>query len=579
MHLLKTFARAYPLQSVVMLCALLIAGLIEGVSLTALLPLLNHVLVKPGTSVGDATGVEANSGSGSGVGDFLLGAIEAAGFTPSVVVLLTIILLGTIFKGGLTLLANQKVGYIVAHVATDLRLSMLRAMLASRWEYFLRQPLGQLTNSMSIEAMRAANAYLYGATLISLLIESVVYLTIATLVMWQAALFALLVGLLIYQLLGGLVKTARRAGKRQTKFTRSMISLLADTLLSVKPLKSMGRERLVNTVLISETKNINRALRREVVSAEALAAGQEVLFALVMVVGIYVTLVKLELPLATVMVLGFLMFKILKKTGRVQRSYQRMAVCESAYWSIQKTIEKADLAVEHPGGGLTPTLERDIELRGVSFSYDDKRVLDELSLSIPAGSFTAIIGPSGAGKTTILDLVIGLLQPASGKVLVDAVPLQDLDMHSWRRSIGYVPQETVLLHDSVFNNVSLGDPGISEADVVSALQAAGAWVFTEKLTEGIHSNVGERGGMLSGGQRQRIMIARALVHHPRLLIMDEATTALDPQSEAAICETLQKLRGRQTILAISHQPAMLNAADRAYRLQDGHALLEKDLAG
>jgi ATP-binding cassette subfamily C protein len=575
MHLLKTFARAYPLQSAIMLFALLVAGLIEGVSLTALLPLLNHVLIKPGTPGGDISGVEADSG----VGGFLLGAIEAAGFTPSVVVLLIIVLLGAIFKGGLTLLARQKVGYIVAHVATDLRLSMLRAMLASRWEYFLHQPLGRLTNSMSIEAVRAANAYLHGATLISLAIETVVYLTIATLVMWQAALFALLVGLLSYRLLGSLVKTARRAGKRQTKFTRSMIARLADTLLSVKPLKSMGRERLVNTVLISETKNINLALRREVMSSEVLAAGQEVLFALVLVVSIYVTLVKLELPLATVMVLAFLMHRILKKTGRVQRMYQKMAACESAYWSIQETIEKAELAVEHPGGKLTPTLEEGIELRDVSFSYDDKRILDELSLTIPAGSFTAIIGPSGSGKTTILDLIIGLLHPAGGEVLVDGVPLQDLDTHRWRRSIGYVPQETVLLHDSVFNNVALGDPGISETDVVSALQAAGAWAFTEQLTEGIHSNVGEKGGKLSGGQRQRIMIARALVHRPRLLIMDEATTALDPQSEAAICETLQQLRGRQTILAISHQPALLEAADRAYRLRDGHALLEKDLAG
>ena len=558
-----------------MLFALLIAGLIEGVSLTALLPLLNQVLVKPGTPGGDASGVEADTG----VGDFLLGAIEAAGFTPSIVVLLIIILLGAIFKGGLTLLAKQKVGYIVAHVATDLRLSMLRAMLASRWEYFLHQPVGQLTNSMSIEAVRAGNAYLYGATLISLVIEAMVYLTIATLVMWQVALFALLVGLLSYRLLGSLVKMARKAGKRQTKFTRSMIARLADILLSVKPLKSMGRERLVNTVLMSETKNINLALRREVMSAEVLSAGQEVLFALVLVIGIYATLVKLELPLATVMVLGFLMHRILRNTGRVQRMYQKMAVCESAYWSIQKIIEKADLAVEHPGGKLTPTLESGIELRGVSFSYDDKRVLDELNLTIPAGSFTALIGPSGSGKTTILDLIIGLMQPTCGRVLVDEVPLQDLDMHRWRRTIGYVPQETVLLHDSVFNNVALGDPGISEADVVSALQAAGAWAFTEKLTEGIHSNVGERGGMLSGGQRQRIMIARALVHRPRLLIMDEATTALDPLSEAAICETLQKLRGRQTILAISHQPALLEAADRAYRLQDGNVLLEKDLAG
>jgi len=558
-----------------MLFALLVAGLIEGVSLTALLPLLEHVLVKPGTTGGDAPGMEADSG----VGDFLLGAIEATGLTPSVEVLLAIILFGAIFKGGLTLLANQKVGYIVAHVATDLRLSMLRALLASRWEYFLHQPVGRLTNSMSSEASRASNAFLHGATLITLVIESIVYFTIATMVMWEAALFALLVGLLIYWLLGGLVKKARHAGKRQTKFTRSMIARLADTLLSVKPLKSMGRERLVNTVLMSETENINRALRRQVMSAEVLAAGQEVLFALVLVGGIYVTLIQLELPLVTVLVLGYLMQKMLKKGGRVQRSYQKMMFCESAYWSIQKNIEKAELAIEHPGGQLTPTLEKGIELKGVSFAYYDKRVLDELNITIPAGSFTAIIGPSGSGKTTILDLIIGLIQPVGGGVLVDEVPLQDLDIQLWRRTIGYVPQETVLLHDSVFNNVALGDPGISEADVESALQAAGAWAFTQKLTEGIHSNVGERGGMLSGGQRQRIMIARALVHRPRLLIMDEATTALDPQSEAAICETLRQLRGRQTILAISHQPALLEAADRAYRMQDGHVLLEKDLAG
>jgi len=575
MLLLKTFARAYPFQTAVMMLALLVAGLIEGVSLTALLPLLNHVLAKPNASGVAASGVDG----GSGGGNFLLDAIEKVGLTPSVEILLIIILLGAILKGGLALLANQKVGYIVAQVATDLRLSMLRALLASRWEYFLHQPVGRLTNTMSSEASRAANAYLHGATLMSLIIESAVYLTIATLVKWQAALIALLLGLLIYLLLGRLVKTARRAGKRQTKFTRSMIARLADTLLSVKPLKSMGRERLVNTVLISETKNINQALRRQVTSAEVLAAGQEVLFAFVLVTGIYVTLIKLELPLATVMVLGFLMHRILKKTGRVQRSYQKMAVCESAYWSMQHTIEKADLAVEDPGGKLEPTLEQGIELTAVSFSYDDKRIIDELSLSIPAGSFTAIIGPSGTGKTTVLDLIIGLLQPAQGKVLVDGVPLQDLDMFRWRRSIGYVPQETVLLHDSIFNNVSLGDPGISEADVVSALQAAEAWAFTETLPDGIHSNVGERGGKLSGGQRQRIMIARALVHRPRLLILDEATTALDPKSEAAICETLQKLRGQQTVLAISHQSAMLEAADRAYRLQDGHALLEKDHAG
>jgi ATP-binding cassette subfamily C protein len=577
MHLLKTFARAYPLQSAIMLVALLVAGLVEGISLTALLPLLNKVLVRQDTTVADATVPEADTSSG--LGDALLGGIEAIGLTPSVELLLVVIVLGAMIKGGLVLLAKKKVGYIVAQVATDLRLSMLRAMLASRWDYFLHRQLGQLTNSMSIEAVRAANAYLHGATLISQLIQALVYVIIATMLMWQAALFSILMGVLIYVALNRLVKMSRKAGKRQTSFTKLMIARLADTLLSVKPLKSMGREGLVDTVLVSETKNINRALRREVVSTEFLAAGQEILFALVLVIGIYVTLVKWELPIATVMVLGFLLSRILKRTGQVQRSYQKMAVSESAYWSIQKTISKAEQAREDTGGSRAPTLEQGIELQDVSFSYKDKQILEGINISIPAGSFTAIIGPSGSGKTTTLDLVIGLLQPDSGTLLVDGVPLSELDMHRWRRTIGYVPQETVLLHDTVLNNVALGDPEISEADVISALREAGAWGFVEKLPGGIHDLVGERGGKLSGGQRQRIMIARALVHRPQLLIMDEATSALDPQSEAAICETLSKLRGAHTILAISHQPALLDAAERAYRLQDGHALLVKDGAG
>jgi ATP-binding cassette subfamily C protein len=142
--------------------------------------------------------------------------------------------------------------------------------------------------------------------------------------------------------------------------------------------------------------------------------------------------------------------------------------------------------------------------------------------------------------------------------------------------IGYVPQETLLLHDTVFINVTLGDRELTEQNVEQALRAAGAWDFVAAMPQGMLSTVGERGSALSGGQRQRIAIARALVHNPRLLILDEATTALDPATEVGICATLRELRGELTILAISHQSAILEAADRAYRLQDGVATLVAD---
>jgi ATP-binding cassette subfamily C protein len=276
------------------------------------------------------------------------------------------------------------------------------------------------------------------------------------------------------------------------------------------------------------------------------------------------------------LVLVFLLGRVLNQLGKIQLQYQEMGTSESAYWSLQQTIEGAEAARETTLGTKVPFLTRAIRLEQVSFAYGDRPVLRNASFAFPAGSFTAIVGPSGVGKTTVVDLVIGLLRPQEGEVWVDDLPLAEVHIKKWRRMIGYVPQETLLLHDTVLINVSLGDRDLSEGDVEWALRAAGAWEFVAGMPEGMLTTVGERGSGLSGGQRQRIAIARALVHKPKLLILDEATTALDPATEAAICATLRELRGELTILAISHQPAILKAADRAYRLQDGVVALVAD---
>jgi ATP-binding cassette subfamily C protein len=157
--------------------------------------------------------------------------------------------------------------------------------------------------------------------------------------------------------------------------------------------------------------------------------------------------------------------------------------------------------------------------------------------------------------------------------------LEKIDLKKWRRMIGYVPQETLLLHDSILMNVALGDKDLAGKDVEDALKAAGAWEFISNQPQGMYTVVGERGQKLSGGQRQRIAIARALVHKPKLLILDEATTALDPVNEAAICETLRKLSGNITILAISHQPALMKVADQVYRLQNKTLVAIEDPLG
>lgn len=555
MRLMLDMARAYPARTLVTLFALLLAGVVQGLSLSTLLPML-QVALDP-AMVGSEL-------SGSPVVTFL----RDLGITPALGNLLIIIVIGMMMKGALILLANRHVGYTVAQVATDLRLKLLRALLGSRWDFFLNQPIGGLTNAMATESVRASSAYFNGMRTIALLIEVLVYSFVALTVSWQVTLSALAGGALMFLLFGRLIKAARRAGRHQTDLLASLLARMTDTLQSVKALKSMGLAERASAIQETETGRLNDALRRQVLSEEALRALQEAVIVTLAAIGLYAAVTHWAIPVASIMVLVVLLVRVLKATGKVQHYYQKMAIQESAYRSLMRTIDNAEQARE-TDGSRSPHFTREIRLDQVGFAIGDKQILRDVSLSIPAGAFTTLVGPSGSGKTTVVDLVTGLLKPTTGRVLVDDAPLADCSLTQWRHMIGYVPQEILLLHDSVLTNVTLGDPALTEADTEWALRAAGAWDFVAAMPEGLHTVVGERGGKVSGGQRQRLCIARALVRRPKLLILDEATSALDPASEAALCETLGDLRGSITVLAVSHQSGLADIADRVIHIAHG----------
>jgi ATP-binding cassette subfamily C protein len=567
MRFLITIARMYPGRSALALVSLLFASVAEGLSLLLLLPSLN--LLTSDAAQGPGNGL-------SGLGHILTEALSAIGVTPTVGALLVIMLICLALKAVFLLLANAQVGYTVAHVTTDLQLSLLRALLAARWEFYVRQPVGGLTNAIGTEALRASQAYVQGARTLVALIQAIVFAGAAFFVTWKGALLSLAAGGMVLYGLRRLVRMAHRAGTRQTQLLKSLLTRLADSLQSVKPLKAMAREELVGSLLGSETKRLNRALRQDVISTEALGSAQDFTIGLIIISGLYVALIQWKLPFNAVLVMILVLTRSLVFLGKTQRQYQKMKSYESAFWSLQAIIEDTRRARETNPEGTSPRLEKSVRLNNVSFGYGEISVLGNASLTVPAGSFTAIMGPSGAGKTTIADLIIGLLRPQQGEILIDNVSLEQVDLRQWRRMIGYVPQESFLLHETVLWNVTLGDPEVNEADVEDALRAAGAWEFVAELPQQIHSSVAERGTALSGGQRQRIAIARALARRPKLLILDEVTSSLDPQTEAAICRTLQRLRGGLTILAISHQPAMVEAADRIYRIQSGEVILVRD---
>jgi ATP-binding cassette subfamily C protein len=560
MKLLLAFARAYPRRTALTMLCLVLAGLAEGVGVSVVLPLVR--LAVPGGDGGQ-------SASQTQLEQQILQSLHTFGLSPNAQTLFAFIIVGLLLKATLMLVANRQVGYAVAQMTTSLRLQLIRALLATRWLYYVHQPVGVVATSVALEAQSAGEAYLRAATILAFLLQALIYTIVACLISWRAALGALAGGTIIIFTLHRLVRLAHRAGTRQTKLTRSLLARLTDTLQSVKPLKAMAREPLITPVLEKETIRLNRALEREVISRAALDSLQEPLLLLFVAVSLYGALTVLRLTLADMAMMAFLATRVLGSLGRVQKEFQRLAARESAFWALRDLIRQAEAAVEVLPGGRVPSLRREIRLTGVGFTYERERVLDDASLVIPAGDLTVITGPSGGGKTTLADLVIGLLQPVTGVVLIDGVPLQEIEARRWRAMIGYVPQETLMLHASVAENVTLGDPEVSRDDTIAALRAAGAWEFVDTLPQGIDTLVGERGLRLSGGQRQRLALARALVRKPALLVLDEATTALDPANEREICETLLRLRGAMTLLAICHHGHLVDIADHVYRVSHG----------
>ncbi len=547
--------RRYPGRTALLVSLLILSGIAEGFGVVTLLPAIE---------------LSGNSQSDSRIGELLEGALAVVGLTPSLGLLLGIIVFAILLKGGFLWLAMRQVGYTVAHVATDLRLNLIRSLLKARWSYFTSQPVGHFANAISQEAHRASTAYGEACQVISGLIQVVTYTLVAFLVSWQVAVLAMVAGAVVLLVLGRLVDMSRRAGQRQTTLLKSLVGQLTDVLHGIKPIKAMGREDRIGPLLEQEANDLNYARSRQILAYETVRSFQEPLLVIMLAIGLYAAITWGNEEFSSLIVLAFLFNRLVGRINLMQSQYQGMAIGESAFWSLRETVERAESERDHRGGTVRPSSQRSgIRMESVTFSYGNENVLSEVSLTINPGEFVAISGPSGSGKTTIADLIVGLLRPDAGEVFIDDVPMKDVDITAWQQRIGYVPQEMFLLNETIFANVALGDDSFSEQDVIDALKSAGAWEFVSQLPGGLQSRVGERGAMLSGGQRQRVALARALVTKPALLVLDEVTTALDPVTEAAICDTLRELRRETTILAISHQSAMVRAADTVIQMEHG----------
>jgi ATP-binding cassette subfamily C protein len=545
---------SYLRQAQILIC-LLAAGLAEAFGLATIMPV---IAVATGESMGKQPEFATQ----------MIAFLSSHGMPVTFGALLALMLAGLCLREILNFVAMTFVGYTIADLSTAYRWRLIEAYLNARWDYFTREPLGQLTHAVSAFSSGAASAFLNSAKYLAVLLRTLVYLVVIIVISGNIAFMALGAGVVIMLALNFLVDIARKAARKEA-ITSQLLSInLTDTFSSIKPLKAMARQDHVHVVFANTIRRLKRLIRRQVLSSQGLTNLQSLLETMVLGAGLYVAVAFWNINLMELAVVAALMLQIMKSVGRIQRTGQTVATSEVYFWRVRELIADAEAAREEMTGTATPHLRNAITLDSVTFSYGAKQVLEDVSLDIPANRLTVIHGPSGQGKTTLADLILGLYRPQGGRILVDGVPLDKIDLRKWRSMIGYVPQDLILHNGSIMMNITLGDPSLGEDDVLYALKMADAADFVAELERGVHTEIGEKGLRLSGGQRQRISLARALVHRPRLIILDEVTSALDPATERAICDQIHGLAHDRTIISITHRAAWLDAADVVLELAD-----------
>ena len=558
----RIFFKAEDTRPFLVLICLLIGGVAEAASISTLLPAVTSI------AGGDVAG-------SSYLNAQIRSIVSALGITPDLGNLILLIVGLMVFKSALSFGALSYAGVSAARVSNALRRRLIASIFEARWRFYADQSGGRFANAISNDCTRAGNAYVVASQIVSFSVQSLSYTAVALLIDWRIALVGLLVGSVVALLMNTLVTITRRAGFKQTDRTSDLTVYMVDMLNNIKPLKTMQRYDALLGNLAKTLRRLKRTLITREFARSGLNEGSDAIMAAVLGVGVYFAHDKLDTPLPELAISGVIFYQIIQCLSKLQKFLVASAQVESAYVRTEQLIALAESHKEPAGGTATPDIGKSCRFENVSFSHDRTVVLRHVNIEFASRGLTVLSGPSGAGKTTIIDLLIGLYSPSDGKIMIGSRPIEQVETRAWRRKIGYVPQELSLLHESVRTNISLGDTSISDTEILEAIEKAGAGEFLRSLPDGLDTNVGEMGGKLSGGQRQRISLARALVGNPAVLILDEVTSALDPGTEAEIIRNIAALGGDYTIIAITHRPAWTEVADSLYHVSGGQVTKAK----
>ncbi len=562
-------------KSIILLFLILIGAIFEMAGVSVIVPLI-QVILDPDTLLGNPLV--------AGILQFF-GIVDARG----VVLLVGVGTVGVYLTKNLymTFLSWARVSF-AAKVQQELSAKMMKAYMNKGYTYFLNVNTGDVQRGILNDAEGVYHVLLQGMRLITEIFSAVCICVVIVIVDWKMALCIMafaLAGFIIVSLTCR--RYLKRIGKEYQYYTGMVNGSLIQVIQGIKEITVMRCKDFFVSKYENALEKKQRIVVGQVVAAESPAFLIEVVCVSGMILVVCISALQNTEMTGFVSGLGafaIAAFRILPSVGKITNYLNNFLFyypsLESAYENIQ--LMKKDEVLTEEGNQLPEetniSFTDSLVLKNITWCYPEgeRNVLEGLDIRIEKGKSVGLIGASGAGKTTVADIVLGLFHPQQGEFLIDGKPKELYD-GCWHRMIGYVPQSIYLMDDTVRNNVAFGvhRDAIDDKKVWSALEQAQLKEFVEKLPEGLDTQMGDRGIRFSGGQRQRMAIARALYHDPDILVLDEATSALDTETENAVMEAIDRLHNHKTLIIVAHRLSTIENCEVVYEITEGKAIRRK----